>query len=257
MYEKNPIIEVLAQVRFDRLDALMAGPSVMLKALFNECGFLTETTEQSASIQINFGSSTEQPSPPFIPVPPVFHYVAADEQSKLSVCADFVAVSCNKYVDWTQFKSRLIPVFTSFAEMNPHLNVIRIGLRYRDLIERENLGLQGVPWGELLAPIICGVFGAQDFFEDDAIKEQAVEQQVSQVLLNFGESKLLLQSALLRSTDELSTQAVLIDSDFYCELPEKMVASMVEKVIDSLHENADAVFRRCIKDKLHVAFQPN
>ena len=256
MYAKNPLIQVLAQIRFDRCQSLMSGPTEAQKRVFANSGFVTETIEQSASIQIEFGSNAGESTPPIAPIPIVFHYGAVDEQSKLSVCADFIAVSCTKYVDWTQFKSLLLPAFTGFAELNTHLKVNRVGLRYRDLIERENLGLQGVPWSELLAPIICGVFGAEDFFQDDLIEEAGVEQQVTQVLLNFRESKLLLQSALLRSTGEQPTQAVLIDTDFYRELPEKTASSMVGNIIESLHKNADAAFRCCIKEKLHVAFGP-
>lgn len=262
LYDNNPLIEVLAQVRFDRLLSLSGDAPKALQVALSKAGYTQLNIEQSASIQIAFGPGStvsEGAAPmPGPGIPTIFHFSSQDGQRKFTVCADFVAFSTSTYTEWKDFKASFMQGFAAFAAIyGDQAAVRRVGLRYKDLIEREALNLAGVPWSELLAPIVSGVFSAHDLAEPGTFDEQAIEQQASQVLLRLDNCKVLLQSAILRSAQDSSRQAFLVDSDFFKDLSGLTAKnSGIAPLLDDLHRNANAVFRHCIKEKLHAALLP-
>ena len=263
LYGNNPLIEVLAQVRFDRLLSLVSDAPKELQGALSKAGYVQLDIEQSASIQIAFGPgstvSERAASAPAPGIPAIFHFSSQDRQRKFSVCADFVAYSTSTYTEWKDFKASFMEGFAAFAAIyGGQAAVRRVGLRYKDLIEREPLNLAGVPWRDLLAPIVSGVFSADDFAEAGTFDEQAIEQQASQVLLGLDSCKVLLQSAILRSVQDSSRQAFLVDSDFFKDLSGLSVEnSGIAPLLEDLHRNANAVFRHCIKERLHAALLPH
>ena len=99
---------------------------------------------QSASIQIAFGPgstvSESAASAPAPGIPAIFHFSSQDGQRKFSACADFVAFSTSTYTEWKDFKASFMEGFAAFAAIyGGQAAVRRVGLRYKDLIEREPL----------------------------------------------------------------------------------------------------------------------
>ncbi len=256
IYAHNPLAEVLCQVRFDRILQLEANAPDAFQEKFAAEKYPKVAKEQVAAFQMSVKDkeSIAVSSPSDLPT--IHHFISVDGQRKVSVNADSLTFTCTTYERWEIFKRHFLEALEAFSTIYPHATAIRVGLRYKDLIERERLGLEGVPWHELLAPFVSGVFAADDFFETPLTDDGTVVQQASQTLLKLTDCSLLLQSALLRSIDNSGQQAFLIDSDFFEDFSSfKVDLERISSALDVLHTSADAVFRRCIKDRLHDALK--
>jgi uncharacterized protein (TIGR04255 family) len=260
-YKRNPLLEVLCQVRFNRLLTLERDLPVELQAKFAEAGYPKVTVDRLPSIQVAWtGSNGDAPvfqdaSPSS--TPSVYHFVSTDELNKISLTSDFIAFSCQKYERWGIFQPELIKIINLFTEIYGSATPVRVGLRYRDLISREDLGLAGKPWAELVTPLVGGVFHAQSYFENDGLDEASVRHQATQIGLSLDDCELLLQSALLKAENGSGLEAFLIDTDFSQESPKHdLTFSTLEDSLHALHNSAGAIFRHCIQETLHDALGP-
>lgn len=200
-------------------------------------------------------------SVPPLPVPPakIFHFSTADSSWRVSLCSDFVALTTNRYESWEEFQLRVVELIGLVAKCYPNAVPKRLGLRYKDLIERESLGLADTPWHELVKPFLLGPAAPGALSEDLAPSESEIGNLLLQSLMKLEDCMLLLQSTLLRSIDG-NRQAFLIDGDFFTEdsaCTEMLCeTSTFRDALDKLHNNAGALFRRCITGKLHHALSP-
>jgi uncharacterized protein (TIGR04255 family) len=259
VYKHNPLVEVLCQIRVERVLRLDTGaPDAFQQKFAAKYPKLIE--EQVASFQVVVGPG--QPGAvDQLPTPAaakIYHFISADERTKVSVSADFVSFSCEVYERWESFKEQALEAFFGFLEIYPEAAPARIGLRYKDLIVRENLGLQGTPWSQLLTPFVSGVFAVEDFLEEPlTVADEARIQQASQATLRLDECGLLVQSTMLRSAYAEPQTAFLIDSDFFRDSSSyDLRPGKTSENLEALHGNAYALFRRCITETLHNALGP-
>lgn len=259
VYDYNPLVEVVCQIRFERILELQTVPPARFQAEFARERYQVTHEERAAALQVTFGNGADQAALPTAvnsaAIPVTYHFVTSDETKRISVSADFFAFTCTRYDRWENFKSELTEGFAAFQEFYPSLAVNRVGLRYKDLIERESLGLEEAPWKDLLAPSVAG-FLLNDLFTDLSFAPGDL-QQSSQAMMQLDDCTLMLQSALLLSNDERPREAFLIDADFFHEQPRfKVDARAVNETLDILNRNAGSLFRQCIKDPLHDALRP-
>lgn len=257
-YENNPLAEVICQIRFHRLDELNTSEPTDFSVALASQGYSFSGQEQISEITFAISANGQQvgagPSPRFI-----FHYTSGDGHWRVSVCSEFVALSCNRYSNWSDFLPKMVVATRLFAECFPKAEPSRVGLRYKDVIERESLGLGDAKWHELVKPFLLGPLTPGALADGEVPLDGDVGNMLSQTLLQLDDCRLLLQSAILLSLDK-NKRAFLIDADFFEEgdltpahlHDEKTLSSCLEK----LHTNAGSLFRRCITEKLHAALRP-
>lgn len=257
VYEHNPLAEVVCQIRFDRLPESHYDAIQAFRKEYS-CKDYPEQTEAETlgfSVQIAEGNVAH---PTTIPALKIFHNATTDGVWRVSVCSEFIALTCSKYKSWDEFLPRIRACAEAFSHYCPDTSVTRVGLRYKDVIEREPLNLEGTPWHELIRPFLLGPLSPEGINEV-APPEEDIGSFVSQALLRLNQSSLLLQGSLLTSADG-DTRAFLIDGDFFCEgSVESGILSQSEllaSLLEHLHESAGALFRRCITEKLHHALGP-
>lgn len=260
-YTHNPLVEVVCQLRFDRLLVLDAQAPTQFQEEFARERYPVLTVEQPSSIQIALGNSPSlKANDVHIPtpsIPVVYHFTSEDSDKRISLTSEFISFSCKSYTDWGRFRGHFHEVLAAFVKCYPNLIFRRVGLRYKDLIEREALGLADNSWDELLSPLVSGIFSQSVYFDGDVIDENSVSQQVTQTVLELDDCNLLLQCALLKSTAPDKKQAFLIDADFFHESPRFLTwLNDIPTSLEILHANAGAIFRHCIKETLHDALGP-
>lgn len=256
-YKNNPLVEVLCQIRFDRVLSLVnSAPEAFQRKFSDKYPHLK--VEQVANFQVTFGGGQALENSAQAAAPPIYHFFSKDRTFKVSVNAEFLTVGCEVYERWEIFRESVLEVVNGFLEIYPEAVPRRVGLRYKDLIVRESLGLTGVPWSKLLTPFVAGIFSVDDFFEvPPTLEDEGKIQQAAQATLELDECGLLVQSALLRSSDGKAQSAFLIDSDFFRESPRyELSNASIPENLEALHSNADALFRRCITEVLHHALGP-
>jgi uncharacterized protein (TIGR04255 family) len=177
-------------------------------------------------------------------------FQSSDRQMTITLASDTVALSCSRYECWENFIPVLTMALSSFLQTYRAPIFTRIALRYIDLISRDDLGLSGSAWSELLQPHIAGDFLGPSLSERDFIAKTTLLtlrlQDGDRVFLRHG----------LVTQNETKKIAYLIDSDFSNEEERDAGLDSTIEVANRLHTNSGRLFRWCISDELHTAMDP-
>lgn len=145
IYGKNPLAEVVCQIRFQRLD-LPATALEQLQQSLEGRGYSQRHNESSVNVVIETLQESAPPVPRIVDGDNIHHFSQPDGSSKVSISHEFIAFTSTNYRSWDGYLPELLQAVTDFNNEVGTLAVTRIGLRYRDVIERSVLGLEGTPW---------------------------------------------------------------------------------------------------------------
>jgi uncharacterized protein (TIGR04255 family) len=244
IYGKNPLIEVVFQVRFPRfLTIETEPPSEFQKLLISDFPIY----EQRKVFQFTVSSGPTDRSETH----GIIHaFLTPDRIHTIMLASDSLAVSCARYERWENFVKLISRMLTAFHQTYRLPIFTRVGLRYVDVINRENLGLADRAWKELLQPHIAGDFLGSSFSEDAFLAKTTV------VTMQLTDSDQLLFRHGLVTQTETKKIAYLIDSDFYNEEQRNAELDATLAVANRLHTNSGRLFKWCISDVLHSAMEP-
>ncbi|MFO1422968.1 MAG: TIGR04255 family protein [Candidatus Competibacteraceae bacterium] len=254
-YTKNPLVEVVAQVRFPRIleidDQL---PSDFQRALRQDYPLL-EVQEETLAVMIGQGPN-KMMADDLPRRTTAYHFITPDRAWRISLASEFLALTCANYEKWEDFQPRMMAGLETVAKLYSVTYWTRLGLRYRDLINREEIGLIDVPWRELLAPFLLGATIADPLTEDDSIPETDVLAAQSYISFQLEDCVLGLRHGIVRK-EQTDGQAYLIDADFYLDNQiARFDLDAIKRHLDRFHANAGAIFRGCIQERLHNALGP-
>jgi uncharacterized protein (TIGR04255 family) len=259
VYEHNPLAEVVCQIQFGKQVDLSDVEKLALRGKMEAAGYpvFSEEISFGFSQQISVNGTAE---PIAFPQVRVDHFSTEDGVWRVSIAGEFVALTCLKYSGWDKFLPRLLEAVRVLVATHPKAQPSRLGLRYKDVIERESVGLTGTPWHEVINPFLLGPLAPNALAEGQTPFEAEVGTFLSQTLLRLDHCMLLLQSSILSSTDG-QRRAFLIDADFYndSDLQSELLenADVLATRLEGLHASAGALFRRGITEKLHHALRPS
>ena len=243
-YAKNPLEEVICQVRFPpvlRID--------------------TEApAEFQERIRKDFPLYRQAPAmvvPDGMPLPPQIlqllsqqassshEFESQDQTWKLVLNREFLALTTKRYESWQEFRGRLETPLAALGDIYQPAFFSRLGLRYRDRIDREKLGLANVPWRELFRREPLGELGDEDVGSHvvSILREVVVslEEDAGRVRVVHG----------LRSDPAL---VYVIDCDFFTEVQVPIGGAL--DVLERFNRKAFRLFRWYISDRLHHAMDP-
>ncbi|MCB9555221.1 MAG: TIGR04255 family protein [Deltaproteobacteria bacterium] len=245
IYELNPLVEVICQLRFPavlKIDAEV--PAQFQEAIRQQY----PTFRQKQQVSWEGLPQIAQQAFAQAQTRVAYDFISRDGLWKVSLVRDFVAVSTTRYTRWEDFRSRLSQVCDALIEAYAPAFFSRIGLRYKDLVFRSNLGLVDVPWKNLLQPHIAGELANEDL-------ASAVTETVHQTVYQLSDPKgaVRVQHGLAMNT-ETHEQGYLIDADFYCDEPVDLQA--MQPCLDGFNKHAGRFFRSCITEQLHRAMKP-
>ncbi len=177
----------------------------------------------------------------------IWQFATEDGKTRLELTKDNLTLISRSYESWDHFWEQFHEPLDAFVELYEPPFIVRIGLRYKNLIRRSVLGLSDVPWHELLKPHVLGELAVH------GIRERAVEAARNLLMtLPEREAKVRLQHGFAQGegSDE---QCYLIDCDFFIERSD---VDHADSAIAYLHQHAWRYFRWCITDRLHEAMAP-
>ena len=260
-FNKNPIVEVLAQIRFNRLLTIEESlPIEFQERLLDQYPIFETTKTFSAHINIvddsngNPSISSQKESQP---TESIKNFRDIGRVWTVTLASNFLMLSCAKYSHWGEFKERLEFVIAQFRNSYSGVKITeRIGLRYTDIIDRVALDIQKSGWTSLLQPFLLGPFHAKQLIDTGEVPEISVEQFSGVSHLDLGNTKLIIQNGLVRNTktDDL---AFRIDFDHYQAKTEYFDIGGIIDVFELLHSKSWSVFRSCIKDRLYESLEPH
>lgn len=252
IYKKNPLARVICQLRFPPILKIDAETPVE----FQDC-VRKEFPNYSEKIELAMRPHPRVQDP--IPHELLsdmlrttgtknYEFSSEDGQWKINLTRTFIALSTDRYEVWEDFKQKLdIPLKTLINVYSPS-HFSRIGLRYRDVIQRSVLDLDGVSWTDLLQAQILGVLADSDIGNSVQNLESVYE-----ISLPDGESTVRISTQLTQDRNA-GEVCYVIDSDFF--KARKTSTNDVIGKLDYFNQHAFRLFRWCITERLHKSMEP-
>jgi uncharacterized protein (TIGR04255 family) len=248
LYQKAPLIEVIAQLRFPPIYAIQtAAPAEFQERIRRQFPFV----EENSLIVLPGGVELPPEMRKLIisqPGEKVYQFLSEDKRDMITLAKDTIGFSTKKYVLWEQFLETINRAITALVDVYHPAFYSRIGLRYIDAINRERIGIKDTKWSELISHNILGELNIP-IFEDNLLL--ANRQLVIRFPDGFG--ALLLQHGL-GNINNMPTMSYVVDFDFYRE--SKTEIGDANAVLDRFHDLAGRAFRWCITNKLHASLEP-
>lgn len=250
IYQKNQLAEVICQLRFPEILSLQANlPVDFQEAIRDEYP--------------RYSSRKETPAPKLTGTPgnlnlekqePITNYqfASADGVWRVNLTSRFISLSCSKYTCWEDFAARLDKPLAAFIKIYHPAYFERVGLRYLNFISRNELGLEGTPFSELFQPCYLGPLAEEDVPET-GIGRCSVDTEMAirggcRVKLHAG------PGMVKRGGQTDSELKFVFDQDLF--MPGQLAVNLSAGALQTLHAQADSIFRGAITDTLHNAMDP-
>ena len=249
-YRNNPLAEVICQLRFPEILAVSAQPPVEFQEAIRKeyPGFIRRQEFPAPRISGSGGNLTVQKQPPITN----YQFSSPDGVWRVNLTGNFISLTCSRYTCWEDFAARLDKPLAAFIQLYKPAYFERVGLRYLNFISRSQLGLEGVPYRQLIAPCYLGPLAEEDVQEDSASR-CSVDAEMAlrggcRVKLHAG------PGLVKRGNQEDKEVKFIFDQDLY--MPGQLPLNLVAGALQTLHGQADSIFRGAITDKLHEAMEP-
>jgi uncharacterized protein (TIGR04255 family) len=246
IYAKNPLESVICQLRFPAILKISSEPPVGFQEVLRKDYPLFR---EIPPLDVGTGLPPELAAimSKLLPLPSSKGYEFTSENGswQITLTRESLALQCKSYRRWEDFRGALQTALTLLEKMYEPSFYTRIGLRYRDVIARHQLGLKDVPWRELLSEELASEFHSRI---SDAVEGTA--HNLSLRLQGDG-AKVTLHHGLGNKDGDV---CYIIDCDFYTV--ERTGVQDAARILDYFNRQAGRVFRWCIADRLHRAMEP-
>jgi len=244
-FENNPLVEVICQLRFPPILSIAAEePATFqdrirstypLYSLEEQSALPAEIVESLKNFPLKLGKQSDH------------RFTTENEKRIVTLNKAFLALMDFDYLRWTDFKNELDSVREAVEDTYEPSFYTRVGLRYRNAIVREDLGLEGTPWERLINPSLTGLLGVSDVCDYVTEAQGKTVIRLDEVEGGF----VTLRQGLGMVDDRL---AYLIDADFFTTT--KQEAPNVPGILDIFNRLNGNLFRWAIRDELRDALQP-
>ena len=245
---KRPqLTEVICQLRFP--DILMINAEVP-----------AQFQEQIRDVFPKYAVLKEAPAPKLTgtpgnmqlenqPTTPNYQFVSQDGIWKVNLTSKFISLSCRKYTCWEDFAKMLDKPLAAFIKVYKPAFFVRVGLRYINIISRQQLGLSGIPYRELIQPEYLGLLANEDVLENTSNGCQ-VDAQIQ--IRGGCRLKVHAAPALFNQNGKPESDTrFILDLDLF--MPGNVAVNMSTAALNTLHSQAFGVFRGAITDTLFDA----
>lgn len=251
VYENNPLVEVICQLRFPTILRIGTGQVADFQDKIRNEYPLYNLHEPSFDLP-----ELPKDLPEFVrqalPKPTgssTYKFLTADSQRFISLSQDFLALTDLSYTRWESFRDSMIMAEEIFKEIYKPAFYSRVGLRYRDIISRQDLQLTEASWKDLLMPHIIAELGDPEVSGAiDTIQTQSIIKTPD---IPGGKVRLIHGLVKLRDSGE---QCYMIDADFSLERREGTNEPF--EILGKFNRLAGSLFRWSITDRLHRAMAP-
>ena len=250
LYRAHQLAEVICQFRFPEILSISANPPVAFQEAIRDQFPQYSRRQETPAPKLTGtpGNLTVQNQAPVIN----HQFVSADGKWRVNLTGTFISLSCNSYTRWEDFAARLDKPLASFIQIYKPAYFERVGLRYLNFISRFDLGLEGVPFRDLIAPCYLGPMVEEDVAESGIIRN-TVDAEFS--LRGGCRLKVHAGPGMTKRNGKADQELKFVfDQDLY--MPGQLQLNLAVGALQTLHHQADSVFRGAITDRLHEAMDP-
>jgi uncharacterized protein (TIGR04255 family) len=177
---------------------------------------------------------------------PNHRFIAADSNTSISLTKDFIAIVQSRYTCWEDFRKEIIKAKTAFEHVYKPAFYARIGLRYRNEINKKAIGLDDIGWSELIRTDLCGPLADQNIRNDI----HRVWTQMISSLDEVAGAYYQLQYGI-KQHSESDDPVFIIDADFFTQ--ERLNNEDIAHALDEFNRLDGDLFRWAITQRLHEA----
>jgi uncharacterized protein (TIGR04255 family) len=248
-FHKNPLIEVVCQLTYVSpiLGMEDASKLVNLHAIIKDKLPLFKKAK-AVSLHVNADNQAVNQIEK-----PVYEFASIDEQTKITVDADGISCVTTNYVSKEVFFEYINEVYNALEELGfITVPFKRIGLRYKDVIQRSVLGDQIAKskWSDLLRDSLTSIFSDNDF----SANVLGTQSNVVIKLNDVGDNARMNANYGIVTHAKTQEECFIIDSDFYIEGVLNYGAA--SSFLSSANIKSRNFFQWCIKPRLYEALEP-
>lgn len=245
VYRENPLKEVACQFSFSRLFAIDENLPAQFQGELGE-GYPNVDTREV--VQFTFTVGTD-PSSQAKRVN--YDFSTEDGAVTITLTSETLLIRTSEYTRWENFRLHIENALSAFCASYSVNQFSRIGLRYVDVIVREDIGLEGVLWKDLVRHAALG------FLTEDAVPIADVLELSSATVLNLnGGGKVALRAAVGRQNTDSERKVFVWDTDFFEDQTVKGKENAIA-VCSKFNRASGSAFRWIITERLHDALGPS
>lgn len=251
VYKNNPLAEVVCQIRFPEILTISANAPVDFQEAIRDIFPQFQQRQEAAPPKITGipGHFTLENAP----AKPNYQFASADGVWRVNLTCKFLSLTCSRYTRWEEFARMLDKPLAAFIRTYQPAYFERIGLRYVNFLSRSQLGLEGVPFSQLIAPCYLGPLMEEDVSEASASR---CSVDLEMALRGGCRVKLHAGPGLVKQNGKADSEVKFIfDQDLY--MPGQLAVNLSAGALHTLHSHADAIFRGAITQTLHQAMEPD
>ncbi len=245
-YRKNQLGEVICQLRFPEILTIEANvPAEFQEAIRDTFPHYSSRKETPAPKLVNGRLEPQQPNNNY-------QFVSEDGHWRVNLTSTFISLACNRYTCWEDFAKMLDMPLAAFIQLYRPAFFERVGLRYLNFISRKDLGLEDTPFRELMQSQYLGILA-----DDEIIEAATSRTTVDAEFAIRGGCRAKIHAGpgfVKRGGTENKEVHFIFDQDLF--LPGKVAINLSAGALETLHNQADAIFRGAITDTLHDAMEP-
>lgn len=250
IYHKNQLGEVICQLRFPEILTIAVNlPVDFQEAIRDEFPQYSSRKENAApKLTGTSGNLSLEKQEPTIN----YQFVSTDGLWRVNLTSKFISLSCSRYTRWEEFAQKLDKPLAAFIRIYKPAYFERIGLRYLNFFSRQKLELEGTPFSELIQPCYLGLLAEEDVNEASASRS-SVDAEIA--LRGGCRVKLHAGPGLVKVGPQSDKELKFIfDQDLF--MPGKVAVNLSAGALQTLHTQADSIFRGAITPLLHRSMEP-
>jgi uncharacterized protein (TIGR04255 family) len=241
VFSRNPLVEVSVKMQFPKLLEIETELPVRFQA---EVRDRLPTFDINRIVNVPLG-----PTSPNVGAPGEtrqYEMGSPDARWRVTLASEFISLTTNKYEAWLDFREQVGFVFRPFFQ-NYRVGPIKsISIRYKDSISRKALGIEDVPWRELLAPHIAGVLSINDVSSEFlGLRNYAALKLRSDLVVH-------LLYGLVKGVESDDPDFV-IDSDFISYSGIEGTTDAALSALEAIRPLPNNLFLWCISERLYTA----
>lgn len=249
-YRRNQLSEVICQLRFPEILSISEKAPVdfqeAIRAEFPQ--FQRRMDVAAPKITGVPGNMTLQNQPATVN----YQFASADGIWRVNLTGKFISLSCSRYTCWEEFAGMLDKPLAAFIQVYKPAYFERVGLRYLNFISRGELGLGAMPFQELIQPCYLGPLGEEDVLEGN-VSRCSVDAEMG--LRGGCRVKIHAGPGLVKKNGQPDKEVKFIfDQDLY--MPGQLPVNLSAGALQTLHSQANSLFRGAITEELHDAMEP-
>ena len=242
LFTKNPLEQVVCQLKFPTILSISANEPHEFQELIRHDYpvFTREVTEavpqEISAILRQIGGVTG--------VNEAVHYkFTSDDATRVATLnKEFIALTELNYQKWEDFYTELEKIRAALEKIYEPAFYTRIGLRYVDVIDKQKLEIEEIPWSDLLIPEFIGALKDRDVGTSIKLMREDLSIDLS---TEIPDANVRVQHGLIKQDNP---HVYFIDADFYVENRRK--SDDIPGILSSFNELAGNLFRWSISPRL-------